>query len=40
MSGVPVVGIMSGITNTGALLLDTAEGQKVFHGGEISLRKV
>jgi len=35
-----VAGVMTGITETGALVLETDHGTKVFHGGEISLRKV
>lgn len=35
-----ITGVMEGITETGALLLNTEEGAKVFHGGEISVRKV
>ncbi|WP_444929552.1 bifunctional biotin--[acetyl-CoA-carboxylase] ligase/biotin operon repressor BirA [Microbulbifer sp. SSSA002] len=31
-------GIAAGVDDKGALLLDTEEGQKSFHGGEISLR--
>jgi BirA family transcriptional regulator, biotin operon repressor / biotin---[acetyl-CoA-carboxylase] ligase len=40
MGGEVVDGIMSGITESGALLLNTAEGERVFHGGEVSLRKL
>lgn len=32
-------GICLGISDTGALLLETAQGTEVFHGGEISLRR-
>lgn len=35
-----ILGTMKGITDVGALELDTADGRKVFHGGEMSLRKV
>lgn len=39
LNGAMVAGSMRGITEAGALILDTPEGCKVFHGGEISLRK-
>lgn len=38
--GNSISGIMKGVAETGALELETSEGLKVFHGGEISLRKV
>lgn len=33
-----VTGVLSGVTATGALCLDTDSGEQIFHGGEISLR--
>jgi BirA family biotin operon repressor/biotin-[acetyl-CoA-carboxylase] ligase len=33
-----VAGIAAGVAGDGALLLDTAEGRRRFHGGEVSLR--
>lgn len=35
-----VSGIFSGVTKTGALRLQTDVGERIFHGGEISLRAV
>lgn len=40
LGGSFVTGLMRGITDTGALVLEAGDGPKVFHGGEISLRKV
>jgi BirA family biotin operon repressor/biotin-[acetyl-CoA-carboxylase] ligase len=31
-------GVCLGVTDTGALLLETAQGKEMFHGGEVSLR--
>lgn len=33
-----VLGIAAGVSETGALLLDTPQGRQIFHGGEVSLR--
>lgn len=33
-------GIFSGVTKTGALCLETGEGKRIFHGGEVSLRSM
>jgi BirA family biotin operon repressor/biotin-[acetyl-CoA-carboxylase] ligase len=35
-----LLGIHRGIAPDGALRLETAEGLRVFHGGEVSLRSV
>jgi len=36
--GSHVAGIARGVTGNGALMLETAQGEKIFHAGEISLR--
>ncbi|MCW8903027.1 MAG: bifunctional biotin--[acetyl-CoA-carboxylase] synthetase/biotin operon repressor, partial [Sedimenticola sp.] len=33
-----IEGIHRGVESSGALLLETAEGVRAFHGGEVSLR--
>jgi BirA family biotin operon repressor/biotin-[acetyl-CoA-carboxylase] ligase len=33
-----VLGLAAGVSETGAFLLDTPQGQQSFHGGEVSLR--
>lgn len=38
MGSVQVSGIMRGVNDSGALLLETEKGLEVFHGGEVSLR--
>lgn len=35
-----VSGIVAGVTETGALVLNTPSGEQIFHGGEVSLRAV
>ncbi len=35
-----IVGHMAGVDGSGALLLDTVSGRRVFNGGEVSLRRV
>jgi BirA family biotin operon repressor/biotin-[acetyl-CoA-carboxylase] ligase len=36
--GSVVSGTVSGVTNDGALRLETAQGERVFNAGEVSLR--
>jgi BirA family biotin operon repressor/biotin-[acetyl-CoA-carboxylase] ligase len=33
-----ILGVAGGVSETGALLVDTPQGRQVFHGGEVSLR--
>jgi BirA family biotin operon repressor/biotin-[acetyl-CoA-carboxylase] ligase len=40
MGAAQTTGIMRGVNASGALLLETKHGLKVFHGGEVSLRAV
>ncbi|PIU16695.1 MAG: biotin--[acetyl-CoA-carboxylase] ligase, partial [Gallionellales bacterium CG08_land_8_20_14_0_20_59_87] len=36
--GTTVAGVVRGVTDEGALCVETAAGERVFHTGEISLR--
>jgi BirA family biotin operon repressor/biotin-[acetyl-CoA-carboxylase] ligase len=38
--GEPVQGVARGVAESGALLVDTADGVKTYHAGEVSLRKL
>jgi BirA family biotin operon repressor/biotin-[acetyl-CoA-carboxylase] ligase len=38
--GEPVDGIARGVASNGALLVDTADGMRVFHVGEVSMRRL
>ncbi len=38
MGATRCTGVMRGVNDSGALLLETAQGVEVFHGGEVSLR--
>ena len=39
-AGSRVVGVAAGVTENGALILDTPQGTQIFHAGEISLRPI
>lgn len=38
--GAPVDGIARGVADNGALLVDTVDGPRVFHAGEVSMRRL
>ncbi|WP_374422510.1 biotin--[acetyl-CoA-carboxylase] ligase [Chromobacterium sp.] len=38
--GEPVEGVARGVADSGALMVETTEGMKIYHAGEVSLRKL
>lgn len=38
--GEPVEGVVRGVADSGALMVETTEGMKIYHAGEVSLRKL